>query len=390
MKRIFTICTVAFSIAFTSCEKKEEYLTPQLRTKVSITSLDSTKYAANFKDAEGDSTVDRTIGRKYTSLFLGLGAYIRVATDSLKALSESKIKNLYVNTNDEYTGTYASLNSSGLQIKSTVASSFSTSEAEKIRTDIEGFLVKIVNASTSVADTASNGKAGRIFSTTSTSKYLVDNKGIEWGQVAQKALIGLYQMDYIGNVLLANSIADNSVIVSGTNSTQLEINWDRAYGVLTQKDIYGSAFATAPRLTSGESQLGAYAWEYNPYNPQTAKCLSDINYLFVKGRAAVVNNDKTMIVKYATDIRLTFEKALAKAALGYLAKWKNGADDAIRAHALGEGLGFIYSLRACKLSGADVAWSDEQFNKLISAGNYDLTTSTVSEVESAIKTKFGF
>ena len=160
--------------------------------------------------------------------------------------------------------------------------------------------------------------------------------------------------------------------------------------MLTQKDIYGSGFATAPRLTSGESQLGAYAWEYNPYNPQTAKCLADINYLFVKGRAAVVNNDKTMIVKYATDIRLTFEKAMAKAALGYLAKWKNGADDAIRAHALGEGLGFIYSLRACKLSGADVAWADEQFNKLISAGSYDLTTSTVSEVESAIKTKFGF
>ena len=388
MKRIFTICTVAFSIALTSCEKKEEYLTPQLRTKVSITSLDSTKYTANFKDAEGDSTVDRTEGRKYNSLFLGLASYIRVTTDSLKPLNETKIKNIYSNTNNEYTGTYAALNSTGLQIKSTVASSFSSSEADKIRKDIEGFLVKIVKASASVADTASNGKAGRIFTTDFKLKYLVDSNGIEWGQVAQKALIGVYQLDYIGNILLANTSANNSVLIAGTNSTQLELNWDKAYGVLTQKDVYGSGFATAPKLTSGESQLGAYAWEYNPYNPQTAKCLTDLHKLFLKGRAAVVNNDKTLMATYGNEIRLTFEKALAKSALGYLAKWKTGADDATKAHALGEGLGFIYALRACKLSGADVAFSDNLFNTIITTGYWNLTVEQVNTIQTAIQTKF--
>ena len=333
----------------------------------------------------GDSTVNRSIGRTYHLMFGGLTAYIKTSVDSTRALNLTNLKNIYDNSSSPFTGTYVAANVSGLQIKNTVATSFASTEADKIRSDVESFLVKLAGASDSVSKTAAKGIAGKII--TDSKKYLVDSKGIEWGQVIQKSLIGVYQIDYIGNVLLANIDADNTNLVAGTKYTQLEQNWDKAYGMLTQKNVYGSGAVEGS--TSGESLLGAYAWEFNPYHPKTNKAVNALHCAFLKGRAAVVNNDKAYLKIQADAIRLTFEKALASAALGYLGKWKSLPTEAERAHALAEGIGFIYALRVCKLSGADVAFSDDIFNDLINTGHWDLTIGKVNSAESKIKSKFG-
>lgn len=389
MKKIFTLCLLTSTILFSACKKndgkKEEEVIPTLRTNLNYATIDTTTYVKNFVDMAGDSTVNRSIGRTYHLMFGGLTAYIKTSVDSTRALNLTNLKNIYDNSSSPFTGTYVAANVSGLQIKNTVATSFASTEADKIRSDVESFLVKLAGASDSVSKTAAKGIAGKII--TDSKKYLVDSKGIEWGQVIQKSLIGVYQIDYIGNVLLANIDADNTNLVAGTKYTQLEQNWDKAYGMLTQKNVYGSGAVEGS--TSGESLLGAYAWEFNPYHPKTNKAVNALHSAFLKGRAAVVNNDKAMVKTQADAIRLTFEKALASAALGYLGKWKSLQTHAEKAHALGEGLGFIYALRACKLSNADVAFSDDIFNDLINTGYWDLTIGKVNSAESKIKSKFG-
>jgi hypothetical protein len=272
----------------------------------------------------------------------------------------------------------AELNASELQMKNLVASSQSSAEAEVVRTKFETLFSEMETASNSVNSTASMGVAGKLGS------YLVDEKGIEIAQVIQKSLIGALQLDYIGNVLLNDGLnANNYSLVDGENYTPLEHNWDIAYGLLTLNQIYLEGSTNDVRGTI-EFGAGSYIWEYNKAN------YANVYPAFLKGRAAIVNNDKAELKKQATFIRTEFEKTIANAAIGYLDKWKTGATDAARAHAIGEGVGFIYALRFATLHGADASFSDDILSGLIDSDNgfWDLTTLKINTASDAIKAKF--
>ena len=266
-----------------------------------------------------------------------------------------------------------------MQLRNVTASSLSATEAEKERQTIEAAFGSIATASKSVSAVASEGKAGKL------GNYLVDEKGIEWGQIIQKSLIGAFQVDYIGNVLLSdkNLSADNTTLVAGKKYTQLEQNWDEVYGIITANPVYGGK---ATETSSGESFIGSYLWEYNPEDfPKIHKAL-------LTGRAAIVNNDLTTLKQQATFIRTAMEKAIANAALGYLGKWKTGTTDAARAHAIGEGLGFIYGLRYAKVNKADAAFSDAILTNLVNSapnGFWGLTNAKIDAATTAINAKFG-
>ena len=194
--------------------------------------------------------------------------------------------------------------------------------------------------------------------------------------------------DSIGNVLLTKGLdADNSTLVSGKNYTQLEQNWDEAYGLLTLNQVYLKGSTDATRGTT-EFALGSYIWEYNK------GAYAKIHPAFLKGRAAIINNDKAELKKQADFIKAEIEKALAASALGYLGpKYIAATTDAARAHAIGEGLGFIYSLRFATVNGEDAAFSDAIINALVldsEGGFWDLTPSTLTAASDAIKAKFKF
>ena len=100
-----------------------------------------------------------------------------------------------------------------------------------------------------------------------------------------------------------------------------------------------------------------------------------------------MNNDHAELQAQATFIRTEFEKAIASAALGYLDKWKSGTTDASRAHAIAEGLGFIYSLRYATIYGGDATFSDDILEDLIGSENgyWDLTATKINAAAEAIK-----
>ncbi|MBC7653252.1 MAG: DUF4856 domain-containing protein [Oligoflexus sp.] len=380
MKSLSILSLLTIATAFVSCQKNEE-ATLQLRTKIEASKITaSTPYASTFLDASNNSTVDFSAGNAKLEMFRGLDTYINL--NKTQAISADISKNIYANIGNPFTAAYTSnfstLNAIGFNLKSFTAASFSTSEANTVRQKIETDLTANAALVNSLSVIASNGVAGKL------GTYMVDSKGIEVAQVIQKGLIGAFQIDYINNVLLSAGLnADNSKLVDGKNYTQLEQNWDQAYGVLTTNSIYLAGSTDAVRGTT-EFGLGSYVWEFNKTN------YSNIYLAFLKGRAAIVNNDRAELEKQALFIRTQFEIAIANSALGYLTKWGTSTTDAARAHAISEGLGFIYSLRFCKTYTADSKFSDDILTALIGSTNgfWDLTSSKTSTASVAIKTKF--
>lgn len=380
MKNSNILSLLSIAIAFVSCQKDDEN-TIQLRTKIDASKIStSTPYVSTFVDASNNSTVDFSEGNAKLEMFKGLNTYINL--NKTQAISADVSKNLYANIGGpfiaDYSSNFASLNASGFSLKTISASSFSSTDANLVKQKIEADLIANAALGNVYSITASNSVAGKL------GTYMVNAKGIEVGQIIQKGLIGAFQIDYINNVLLnAGLSATNSKPVDGKNYTQLEQNWDQAYAILTTNSIYLEGSTDAVRGTS-EFGLGSYVWEYNKTN------YSNIYLAFLKGRVAIVNNDKVELEKQALFIRTQFEIAIANAALGYLAKWGTSTTDASRAHAISEGLGFIYSLRFCKTYQADAKFSDDILNALIGSANgfWDLTPTKINTATVAIKTKF--
>lgn len=377
--------------ALFACDNDES---PKLRSGLDYSTLTAeTPYAQPFVDANGVSTVELSEGNQRFKMFQAINYQMSAAISANTQIDGTKLKNMFSNTGSPFVDISTStvsvsgseLNSSPVQLRNTVASSRPTNEAEVVRAKIETLFNEVATASASVKNTASQGVAGKLGS------YLVDAKGIEISQVIQKSLIGALQLDYISNVLLDEGLtADNSKTVGDKNYSELEHNWDVAYGLLTLNPIYLQG-ATNDSRNTAEFALGSYLWEYNKTN------FAKFHPAFLKGRAAVVNNDKAEMQAQATFIRTEMEKAIANAAVGYLEKWKTAiasgtnSADAVRAHAIGEGLGFIYSLRFATIHNADAAFSDQILNNLIGSANgfWDLDATKINAASQAIKTKFG-
>jgi hypothetical protein len=373
------------AVGFVACDDDNE--ATNLRPSISYSSLDTAvAYSDQFVDETLASTVDLVEGNSLHKMFQGLNYYNSSSITANASIDPQKLRDLFSNTGNPFvdvtTSTIsingAALNSSGFQLRVNVASSLSSTDAEQVREKIESLFDEIGTASESINQVASKGVAGKI------DNYLVDADGIEITQVIQKSLIGALQLDYIGNVLLDEGLnADNRKTVTEENYTALEHNWDVAYSLLTLNPIYLRGATDAAKKTT-EFAAGSYIWEYNKAD------YNEMYLAFLKGRAAIVNNDRSELEAQATFIRTAFEKAIANAAIGYLGKWKSGDTEAKRVHAFGEGLGFIYSLRFAKIHGSNAEFSDNLIEGLLDTedGYWDLTADKINIAENAIREKF--
>ncbi|MEX2233541.1 MAG: DUF4856 domain-containing protein [Cyclobacteriaceae bacterium] len=373
-------------LALFSCEEDNE--TPSLRAKFDYATLTPlTPYTSTFVDASGSTTVNLFEGNTRYIMFYAINNYMTSRISANEQIEAIKLKNMFSNTGSPFddisTGSVLVdgevLNTSGVQLRNVVAFSKPATQAEAERAALKSNFEQIEEASNHILETASAGQAGKL------GTRLVDAKGIELAQVIQKSLIGALQLDYIGNVLMEEGLnADNTRVVGDKNYTELEHNWDIAYGLLTLNPVYLEGSTDGSRGTF-EFGAGSYIWEYNKGS------YADIHPAFLKGRAAIVNNDHSTLQEQATFIRTEIEKTVANAALGYLGKWKTDQTEADRAHHIGEGLGFIYSLRFATIHEADAAFSDDIIENLVGAPNgfWDIDADKINAASEAISTKFG-
>jgi hypothetical protein len=358
-----------------------------LRPSINYSALDTAvAYTDQFLDETGASTASLVEGNTIHKMFQGLNYYNSSSVSANASIDAQKLKDLFTNTGNPFSDistatisiTGADLNNSGISLREHVALSLSATDRDAAIARLESLFDQIAATSAYVGQAASKGVPGKL------GNYLVNEDGIEFAQIIQKSLIGALQLDYISNVLLDEGLnADNSKLVAEEKYTELEHNWDVAYGLLTLNPIYLRGATDGNRKTT-EFAAGAYIWEYNKTS------YAKIYPAFLKGRAAIVNNDKDELLKQALFIRTEFEKALANAAYGYLQKFKNESSEAARAHAIAEGLGFIYSLRFAKVHGADAEFSDHILNDLTDAefGIWDISLSEISHASDEITEKF--
>ncbi|WP_303312637.1 DUF4856 domain-containing protein [Hymenobacter sp. BT730] len=373
------VALLALTFGFSSCDKNDNETAPALRTKMDASTLTaSSKYTESFKDASGQSTVDLTTSNQRLNMFSEFNSYMALVAVAPPAtpstLDVAKLRGLYANTGSYFTGD--GLNASGLQLRTTTAASFPTNNAEVVRSYVDQKITELATASQSVNNVATPGTAGRL------GRYLVDEKGYEVNQIIQKALIGAVLLDQIDNVLLSDNAlkADNSKVVSGKAYSELEHNWDLAYGFLTANAIMTTDITATPR----ERFLAGYL------NEKNGTASPKVYLAFLQGRAAIVNNDAAGVKAQASVIRTELEKTIALAAVSYLSNWKSASTLDAKAHALGEGIGFVYSLRFCSQYGADAAFSDSILSGLTSGnqGAWSLTNAQADVAINAIKAKF--
>ena len=373
-----SLALLSLAFGLTSCDKNDDETAPALRPKMDSSTLTaSSKYTESFKNASGQSTVDLTTANTRLDMFSEFNSYMAQVAVALPAapavLDLNRLNSLY--TGSTFTSK-PTLNDAALQLRAATAASFSSANADVTRRYIDQKLSQLAVASQSVNQVATPGSAGRL------GRYLVDDKGYEVNQIIQKALIGVVLLDQIDNVLLSEQglKADNSKVVEGKAYSALEHNWDLAYGYLTANAIMTTDIALTPR----ERFLAGYLNEKNgPASP-------GVYLAFLKGRAAIVNNDAAGVKAQADIIRTELEKTIALSAVSYLSSWKAAAALDTKTHALGEGLGFIYSLRSCTRFGADAAFSDGVLTGLTSGsqGAWSLTNAQADVAINAIKAKF--
>lgn len=225
------------------------------------------------------------------------------------------------NTGGFFVDSTLQLNSSGLKL----VNEFPTAALS----DVENYFDSVGLYSQSTKS-ARLGVAGVSPSSVTPSKlYLLSPNGVFYSQATKKAFMGMcaYQ---IADVYMADSVN------STTDTTTLEHYWDEAFG------LFGVP-VNFPTNTTGLRYFGSYSNQVNAgLNSNTT-----IMNAFLKGRAAIANNDLTTMKAQASLLISAFDSLDAGAIVQEMHETNTNieAGDAVAAYGtLSESLGFVRNL----------------------------------------------
>ena len=257
-----------------------------------------------------------------------MSAYMKTANaPGGPVLDAAKLKDMYGDhTNNPFTNT--NLNSSSKQLKNKTVST--------MQATFDSYLDAAAVNSQATNTTASNGTAG-IATTNEGSHYLVNANGIEWVQVFEKSLMGAcfyYQGTavYLGE---GKMNVDNKDVVPG-QGTAMEHHWDEAFGYVGIPQDF-------PGNTNGIRFWGKYINTHENVYPFNDRIMD----AFIKGRAAISNDDLTTRDEQISALRRDWELVVVATAIYYLNNTKEvvANNQARGLHFLSEVYGFVASLK---------------------------------------------
>lgn len=242
-------------------------------------------------------------------------------------VSASDLRNMFSNSNNPFSDANLNASSKNLQSKCYI-------------TDTTYFLDLMDSLAyySGTSTVGSNGVAGIVTNATNNKTYLVDANGFEYAQLIEKGLMGAvayYQaVSYYLTDLKIGSSVDNSTVVEGIG-TDMEHHFDEAFGYFgvpidfpTNKDgiIFYGKYSDGRDGVLGSNQKIMNAW--------------------LKGRAAISNNDMAAKDAAVITIKTEWEKIIAGCALHYInSAIADISNDAARNHGLSECVGFLKSLK---------------------------------------------
>ena len=326
--------------------------------------------------------------------------------DALKdpTKSEEQLDGMFAHQEGSNDFSDAILNASDKSIRSKTAASgdlfaSNSTDANAIKADFDRWIEEQVNeVYPRWNDPASAGVAGNIQEAGGGSVRYVNGKGLELNQAVNKGLIGALMGDQLMNNYISSNVLnqfeaanDAETLVDGKNYTDMEHDWDEAFGYL-----YGTDNAEAPELNK-DSFLNKYLSRVENDADYTG-IAQTIYDAFKLGRAAIVAKDYTLRNQQAEIIRREVSKIFAVRAVYYLQQGKialESGDDAAGFHDLSEGFGFIYSLQFTRQPNSnDTYYTKSEVESFISQlmtgnGFWDVTAETLDDISNDIATTFG-
>jgi len=291
--------------------------------------------------------------------------YMKTGNTANTVLNAQKLKDMYANVNNQFSTT--ALNTSGKKLSDkTFATEITTFEV---------YMDSIEEASLSTTP-GSYGVAGVVVS--GTSKYLCSPNGVEYTQMIEKGLMGAVFYYQIVEIYLGETKMGQAV-----QKADRQHHWDEAFG-------YFGVPVDFPATTSSARFYGKYANERNAL----LGCNEKIMNAYLKGRAAIDNDDNTTVNAQITILRNEIERVIAATAMNYMNKAKVGiADDAIRNHTLSEAIGFIKALSYSSTKKISNTQINDALSKLQTNGKYNLyevSDLEIEEIKTILSTVYGF
>lgn len=323
-----------------------------------------------FTDDSGNSTVVYSGQTDRLNQLRELVAKAKTAKDGI--VSAQDLKDMFANTGGNGNGNFTF--TSTRQIKDKF---FSADVAL-----MESFLDSLALLSVDFGATASNGQAGTL--TTGSSEYLFSQNGIEYVQLIEKITMGALMMNQALNVYFGagKMDVDNTTAVNPTNGeyyTTMEHHWDEAFGYFGVAADFPTTIATdfwGKYSNSQDATLGSNAILMNA---------------FLKGRAAISNNNLTDRNAAIQTIREMWENVSAHQAMKYLddAVANFGTDQAKFLHVLSEAYAFVYCLRYAPTETRNLSQTEVTDIITLFGGNFwDLSVSQINAIKAAIDAKY--
>lgn len=261
-----------------------------------------------------------------------LVGYMKTANTLGTTVSATQLKNMYANNG------YTWVDAPGLGMTgSTKQLKDKTAEGDiGVQAMFENYMdslayISSLNFSNS---TETYGQAG--VWTNGTKNYLMGGNGFEYGQLIEKGLMTAVFMNQMTvNYLGTLADDDNITPLPGKTYTEMQHHWDEAFGYFSSETDYP---------TNGADRFwGKYAQGSVEVLLGTG---TNIMNAFLKGRAAIDNNDYATRDAQIAIIRDQMEKVCAGTAIHYLNEAKaNITSPIVKNHVLSEAIAFIDGLR---------------------------------------------
>lgn len=310
----FSMATAAV-LGFTSCKKDNKPSTPAYTVPTTYTF----------------SNTDSLKAKTMLSMMAQIEAIINKGNTPAIVIGAPALKSMFANqgnyfTDTTFNGNVLHLNTSGIQLKS---STFSTAQT----------LIETIFDSVAAASQTGRGAANGVAGVSSRGTLLSAN-GIYWRQYFTKTMMGVLIGHQITDVFLGDSLNSNISITAKQHA------WDQAFYLWCVP-------ANFPANRVGVKYWGSYTSQIDSGIAKPVVNLTGINSnptllnAFLKGRAALANNDNATALQQAAIIIPFFEKMEAAAALHELNEAKGNIPNGAAAVCgnLSESLGFWTALK---------------------------------------------
>lgn len=374
------------------------------------------------------TTYSFTRGNESTVSFLDQKTYIAMAEELIDALlvetnTEASLKALFDHVEGSSDFSDVTLNASTLNIRNNVANSidyFPEGEEDIIAVDIkesfDGWLsAQATGVFVNFETEASPNIAGALTQEADQIIRYVDTSGVEINEYFKKALVGGLLVDQILNNHLSGSLLDNDanirendedVLAEGEVYTNMEHEWDQAYGYLYGAELDPSLPTYGIDGDGADMFLNELLKEVDT-NASFTGIANETFEAFKLGRAAIVGKNYDVREEQGEIIRENISKVIGAGAIFYLElgastlEAEETTDYALAFHQISQGLGLIYSLQFTRKPLIDTPTPyftktevEDFLNRLISTGNGlwegETTITTLRAIATEINTEFDF